>query len=44
MIALSFGSQADAVNSPLKYFSSTLIATNAAVEAPGEAPRRATSE
>jgi hypothetical protein len=44
MIRLSLGSQPSAVNSLAKHFSRTLIAMKAAVEAPGEAPRSATSE
>ena len=44
MISFSFGNHALAVSSPAKHFASTLIAMNEAVDAPGEAPRSATSE
>jgi hypothetical protein len=44
MISFSLGSQPEAVSSLAKHFSKTLIAINAAVDAPGEAPSSATSE
>ena len=44
MISWSFGNQALAVSSREKHFCKTLIAMKAAVDAPGEAPRRATSD
>src|SRR5580658_8144395 len=44
MISFSLGSQPSRVNLSGKHFSSTLIAMKAAVDAPGEAPRSATSE
>src|SRR5215510_314362 len=44
IISLSLGSQRLAVSSSLKHFSSTPIAMNTAVDAPGDAPSNATSE
>src|SRR5262249_14593246 len=44
IISLSLESQRLAVSSSLKAFSSTPIAMNTAVDAPGDAPNKATSE
>ena len=43
-MSFSLGSQPLSVSSLAKHFSSTLTAMKAAVDAPGEAPSKATSE